>query len=178
MQDETDEGSAIDDIELYFDSENTDGFDRYVTDDVGHGRIEKRTLVISKDIDWLDPEGKWKNMTGIGVLNTRTETISTGKVETATQYLIFSDPGASAEQILRSKRAHWGIENSLHWVLDVAFNEDNCRVRVDNAAIVFNILRHLILRTCIQLTSTSLEAYEDEKYEPSSQRNQCGFHSL
>jgi predicted transposase YbfD/YdcC len=135
----------LEDIVLYFGTGNTDGFDRAETDEVGHGRIEKRTLAISKDIAWLDSEGRWKNLSGIGMLNTRTETISTGKIESATQYLIFSDPSASAEQILRSKRAHWGIGNSLHWVLDVAFNEDNCRVRVDNAAFVFNILRHLIL---------------------------------
>jgi len=79
------------------------------------------------------------------MFNSTTENLSTGKIESASQYLIFSLSEASAEQILAAKRAHWGIENSLHWRLDVAYNEDNCRARVDNAAIVFNVFRHMSL---------------------------------
>ncbi|NMC70540.1 MAG: ISAs1 family transposase, partial [Myxococcales bacterium] len=46
---------------------------------------------------------------------------------------------------LRNARAHWGIENGLHWVLDVAFREDDCRVRVDNAAQNFAVMRHIVV---------------------------------
>jgi len=58
--------------------------------------------------------------------------------------------GFAYEQILSAKRSHWGIENALHWTLDVAYNEDNCRARANNAAIVFNLMRHLSLNPLSQ----------------------------
>ena len=142
------------DILFYFDSEDTSGFDTAETSDNSHGRVEYRKIVISKDIGWLDPEGRWKNLSGIALYITRTENLSTGKIEQAVTPLIFSDANATAEQILYQKRAHWGVENSLHWRLDVAYDEDNCRVRAGNAAIVFNMLRHLSLNILMQETTS------------------------
>ena len=146
--------SLMNDIVLYFDSEDMSSFDTAETIDTGHGRIEYRKVIVSKDIEWLDPEDKWKNLSGIALYQTRTENLSTGKIEEATHYLIFSDENATAERILYQKRAHWGIENSLHWRLDVAYDEDNCRVRTGNAAIVFNMLRHLTLNLLMQETTS------------------------
>ena len=142
------------DIRDYFQSGNLDNCERASTEEKSHGRFERRELTICRDISWVDPEGKWKNLAGIGVLNTSTVNLSTGTSESATQYLIFSLSVASAEQILAAKRAHWGIENSLHWSLDVAFNEDSCRARIDNAAIVFNVCRHAALNLINQERSS------------------------
>jgi hypothetical protein len=54
----------------------------------------------------------------------------------------------------KDKRSHWGIENALHWTLDVAYNEEHCRARADNAAIVFNLMRHLSLNLLSQEKSS------------------------
>jgi predicted transposase YbfD/YdcC len=64
--------------------------------------------------------------------------------------------GLTAEQALHAVRSHWGIENSLHWVLDVAFREDDCRVRAGNAAANFSTTRHLALNLLKQRTETKV----------------------
>jgi len=142
------------DIALYFQTEEKTLVERTRTDEISHGRIESRELVISKDISWLDPENRWKNLSGIAMLTTTQQKVGSSDVQTAVHYLIFSNPNATAELILAAKRNHWGIENSLHWVLDVAYNEDNCRARSDNAAIVFNLMRHLSLNLLSQEKSS------------------------
>ena len=58
-------------------------------------------------------------------------------------YSIYSIAGMTAERYGRSKRAHWGIENSLHWVLDIGFREDESRIRAGNAAENMNVARHI-----------------------------------
>ncbi|MFP4191988.1 MAG: ISAs1 family transposase [Candidatus Hydrogenedentota bacterium] len=63
------------------------------------------------------------------------------------RYYITSVHNPNAEQMLAYVRAHWGIENSLHWVLDATFDEDQCRVRTQNAAQNFVTLRHMALNT-------------------------------
>jgi len=88
------------------------------------------------------------------MLTSTQQKIGSGETQSAVQYIIFSIPNASAEQILSAKRSHWGIENSLHWTLDVAYNEDNCRARADNAAITFNLMRHLSLNLLSQENSS------------------------
>jgi predicted transposase YbfD/YdcC len=138
------------DIVLYFQTEAETLTERAKTEEISHGRYESRELVISRDIQWLDPEGKWKGLSGIGMLITTQQKVGSEEAGGSVQYIIFSSPTATAEQILAAKRTHWGIENSLHWVLDVAYNEDNCRVRADNAAIVFNLMRHLSLNLLSQ----------------------------
>jgi predicted transposase YbfD/YdcC len=131
------------DIKLYFDTEDKP-LDTASTQEKAHGRIEKRECAISRDIDWLDPEGRWAKLAGIAKITSQTQNLSHGTTECSTQYLIFSGRDLTAAQILSSKRAHWGVE-SMHWSLDIAFREDECRARVKNAANVFNALRHFTL---------------------------------
>jgi len=138
------------DIALYFQTELKNLMETAKTTEKSHGRYETREMVISKDIAWLDPERKWKNLSGIGMLTSTQEKIGSDEAQTAVHYFIFSIPDATAEQILSAKRSHWGIENALHWTLDVAYNEDNCRARAGNAAIVFNLMRHLSLNLLSQ----------------------------
>jgi predicted transposase YbfD/YdcC len=110
-----------------------------------HGRIEIRKVVIERDIERIDPEKKWEGLSGVAMYATLREDLSTGQIEMNTQYLIYSNPKTTAEQLLKSKRAHWQVENNLHWQLDVTYDEDKSRVRVGNAAKIFNIFRHLSL---------------------------------
>ena len=141
-------------IELYFQTFNAHLPETAKTTEKSHGRLEERTCTICRDIDWLDPEKKWKNLAGIAMITSTRQKIGSDVLETDTQFVIFSNPNFTAEQVLAAKREHWSIENKLHWSLDVAYREDQCRVRLGNAAKVFNILRHLTINL-LRLESSS-----------------------
>jgi predicted transposase YbfD/YdcC len=143
------------DINLFFQTQGDELAENFTTIEKSHGRLEERTCVVCKDISWLDPENKWKNLAGIGMITSIRQKIGSGKLETDTQFVIFSNLNFTAEQVLAAKRSHWGIENSLHWLLDVAYREDQCRVRLGNAAKVFNILRHMTMNLIKLESSTS-----------------------
>ena len=106
----------------------------------GHGRYESRTCYITEDIGWLNGREKWSNLAGIGVIFCKIE--QNGKTSRQAHYFIYSRKGMTASQIMDAKRSHWSIENQLHWVLDVAFREDESRARADNSAENLNVLRH------------------------------------
>jgi len=107
--------------------------DHVETVEKGHGRIENRRCVVISDPRYLFYlEGlKWPGLKAIVKLETKREIGE--KSETHTRYYISSLPGDAAE-ILAAARGHWGIENSLHWILDIAFREDESRIRQGNAA--------------------------------------------
>lgn len=109
-----------------------------------HGRVEGRryaTLYDAATLAHLDPDREWAGLRAVGMVEA--ECRVEGVVTRETRYYLTSltDAGAFG----RAVRAHWGIENGLHWVLDVAFREDECRVRVGAAAQNFAVLRHLAL---------------------------------
>ncbi len=109
-----------------------------------HGRFETREYYIEKDISWMaDALKEWKGLNGIAACRTTVE--ENGCVTTGTSYAIFSDPDMTAEKYGQYKRGHWMIENSLHWCMDIAFNEDQSRIRKGYAAENVNILRHMCL---------------------------------
>lgn len=113
------------------------------TKEKSHGRIETRTCYTTGNIDWLTSKGDWKNLAGIGVIVSER---LIGEQRTMDQsFFIYSQKEATAEQLLHYKRSHWGIENTLHWTLDVTFREDESRVREGNGAENLNVLRHLAL---------------------------------
>jgi len=108
-----------------------------------HGREERRQVWCTSDTSGLSTREDWRELNCIAmVIATRT---LNDKVETQQRYYISSLLGDNAERIGKAARAHWGIENSVHWVLDVAFQEDSCRVRKDNAPQNLSILRHIAL---------------------------------
>jgi predicted transposase YbfD/YdcC len=117
----------------------------HTTTDKDHGRIEQRRCRAIDDpayLDYIDPSHAWANLRSvICIESTRRigETVSTE----ARHYL--SSLPADAARLARTIRSHWGVENRLHWVLDVTFHEDDSRVRVGHGPENFAILRHIAL---------------------------------
>lgn len=113
--------------------------------DKGHGRLEQRRCVAVGELDWLDTLGlrtRWPGLASVARIESERQVGE--KIETDTRYLISSLP-AQAERILHAARTHWGVENGLHWCLDVSFGEDASAIRLRNAAQNFSFLRRLAL---------------------------------
>ena len=116
----------------------------FTTYDKGHGRIEERTCFATHDSVYLGEfKDGWTNIQTVArIINKRTIKAS-GKTTTEYKYVI-SSLNVSAEKIMEYSRAHWSVENKLHWQLDVSFNEDNGRMK-NNAAENFSILSKMAL---------------------------------
>jgi predicted transposase YbfD/YdcC len=141
--------SLYEEVSLFFEEysgrEDIKASDTYhaVTTDNEHGRFEKRECFVCSDIEWLNNKVKWAGLSGIGMI---ISTVQKGENKSVQkQYFIYSCKNMTAKAIMQAKRAHWGIENSLHWVLDMTFREDESRVRKDNSAENFNIVRQIVL---------------------------------
>lgn len=138
------------DITLFFDLAEKDGFAKVGhtyqrTVDNNHGRMEIRecwAIDGADNLDFLRGAADWPALQTI--VRIRSERRLKQKTEVKTRYFITSLAN-DARQILAAKRAHWGIENSLHWVLDVAFREDDSRVRQGNADQNLAVLRQIAL---------------------------------
>jgi len=115
-----------------------------------HGRIEKRHCITINKLDWLYEIHAWKNIKSIvKIIST---VFKDGKETVEERYYISSLPG-NANFINRAVRKHWHIENKLHWVLDVIFKEDYCRIRTGNGAENFNTVRKIVVNTIKRDTS-------------------------
>lgn len=107
----------------------------------GHGRIEQREYYLVTDIDWLDQKSDWANLGGLGMVRSKIE--KNGIITEEKRYYLTSLTDVNL--FAKAVRAHWGIENSLHWRLDVVFNEDHIRMRKDHSAENMAIVRHIVL---------------------------------
>lgn len=105
-----------------------------------HGRIETRRAALVADVSWMDKPMRehWKKLAAVGMIESVQE--MKDKVSIERRYFIMSAGVKTAAQFARAARAHWGIE-SMHWVLDVTFREDDCRVRKGHAAQNFSAIR-------------------------------------
>ena len=112
------------------------------TVEADHGRIETRTAMVSTDIDWLQNDHQWPGLAAIGKAVRVRETPD--KTSTETAYYLLSKP-LSAEQFNEVVRQHWGVENRLHWRLDVVMNEDQDRTRLGNGPHNLAVLRHMAI---------------------------------
>ena len=129
------------DISLFF-QDPANHWDTVETIDGEHGRIETRRYVTTQDIDWLQGRHEWAGIQTICMVSRERE--MNGKTATENSYFI-SSLESHPPLIARSIRAHWGIENGLHWCLDVSFREDHCRVRKDHAPENLAVLRHMAI---------------------------------
>lgn len=117
------------------------------TVDKGHGRIEKRTYYLSSDLSGLANAKDWSGLAGIGMVCSR---VTTGEAESSEiRYAITSLK--CVDTFAHAMRKHWGIENGLHYCLDVSFNEDHSRIRRDHAPDNLAVVRHFALSALKQL---------------------------
>ena len=112
--------------------------------DCGHGRVERRRCTVLGDLTLLDKPGDWKGLRSLVRIEAERFHKATGKTEHETRYYI-SSLASDAARLNSLIRQHWGIENKLHWVLDVAFAEDLSRKRAGNAAQNFSLLNRIAL---------------------------------
>jgi predicted transposase YbfD/YdcC len=132
------------DVTLYFEKLSKNEREKEktaITKEKGHGRIEMREYYLETEIDWLSQKPEWAGLKGIGMVKSRVCEKNVWREES--RYFITSLN--DVETFATAVRAHWGIENSLHWCLDVVFNEDSNRTRKDNSAENFSIIRRIAL---------------------------------
>ena len=117
-------------------------FKQYEEVDKGHGRIEIRKYTALDEIMWMDAAYIWEGLRSITMVESTR--IINDKTTSETRYYI-SSLSADINHLAKAIRSHWGIENNLHWVLDVTFNEDQLRIRKGNAPQNIAIVKHVAL---------------------------------
>jgi len=144
------QGHLFEDIHCLFEVDVAHGIEKaqhsYAqTVNKGHGRLEIRECWVTEKEEYLALVRKHQNWKGLRSLVRIVSQRNIGeKAETQTRYFISSLP-ANAKAILKAKRSHWKIENQVHWILDIAFREDESRVRKDHSAENLAVLRHVAL---------------------------------
>jgi|SRR5271157_1783806 len=150
------QGNLYQEVVDLFDKIKTQQFEYYIYQqdteiDKGHGRIETRHCVTINNLDWLYEIQYWKGIKSIAKI---TSTVFKNEQETTEVRYYISSLDGNANLINRAVRKHWHIENKLHWVLDVLFKEDYCRVRTGNGAENLSILRKIALNKLKSENST------------------------
>lgn len=160
------QAGLYDDVKLFMDEyckdkeAKNDGIYAYSLENE-HSRLEKRECFICEDIGWLPGREKWTDLNGIGMIIAKVE--ENGKKTEQRHYFIYSCKNMTAQQIMRAKRAHWSVENSLHWVLDIAFREDESRARKGDSAENFNILRQIAMNV-LKLDTSFKESIPNKQF--------------
>lgn len=159
--------TIYDDVRFYFESAEKEpefyALDKIKTCDKGHGRIEKRQYFLETKVDWLEDREAWSGLNAIGMV--KSTRIVNGAKSIENRYFITSLTDVT--QFAEAVRTHWGIENSLHWCLDVNFDEDRCRVRKDNSGENLAVIRHIALNL--------YKSYQVVKLSMKAKRFRCSF---
>jgi predicted transposase YbfD/YdcC len=139
------QGSLREDVELFVAEQKARDFkdttiSRAETIDADNGRIETRTTTIIHDVDWIQERHGWPGLNAVAIVESTRE--FSDKVERETRYYITSLV-MLAHLLGPVIRAHWAIENSLHWVMDMVFRDDECRVRTNHAPANFTTVKHM-----------------------------------
>jgi predicted transposase YbfD/YdcC len=141
------QGTLREDVELFAAEQKANGFkdtkiSRHETVDGDHGRIETRTYTAIHDVAWLQERHDWPGLRGVVMVESTREVAD--KIERETRFYITSLAWL-AIQLGPVVRSHWAVENSLHWVMDMIFRDDECRIRTEHAPANFTTLRHIAL---------------------------------
>ena len=145
------QGTLREDVELFATEQKAGGFkdttvSRHETVDGDHGRIETRTYTVIHDVAWLQERHDWPGLKGVVIVESTREipgsSPGTDKIEREIRFYITSLVWL-AHQMGPVIRGHWAIENSLHWVMDMIFRDDECRIRTAHAPANFTTLKHM-----------------------------------
>jgi len=139
------QGSLRQDVELFVTEQKAKDFadttiSRAETIDADNGRIETRTTTVVHDVDWLRKRHDWPGLNAIAMVESTRETA--GVIEKDTRFYITSLV-TLAHLLGPVIRSHWAIENSLHWVMDMVFRDDESRVRTNHAPANFTTIKHM-----------------------------------
>jgi predicted transposase YbfD/YdcC len=113
------------------------------TTDGGHGRVEERQIWVTSEVGWFAERDKWKDLRSL--IRVRAKRTVGDQTTEEDHYYISSLPANDPAALLAYIRGHWGIENNVHWSLDINFREDDCRIRQGHAAENFSRLNRLAL---------------------------------
>jgi len=143
------QGSLSEKVELFLNAPSTKNTCLTSTGyDKGHGRLETRICCVSNEVEWLRKEYKnWQTIQSVIRIDSTREVTEKGvkKITQESRYHISSLKNLTPQVALCAIRDHWGVENTLHWILDMSFNEDYSRIRKGNAPQVMAMLRHMAL---------------------------------
>lgn len=142
------QGALADEVENYFNQADAIDFEGVECDAVGskeiaHGRVEMREIYVTEDIDWLPQKKTWRNLNSIVMV--KSERLIVGQPASFEKRYYISTLPANALKMANNIRAHWGIENQAHWILDVAFREDEQKANAGNIAENMSLIRRLAL---------------------------------
>ncbi|MGB6175068.1 MAG: ISAs1 family transposase [Methylocella sp.] len=141
------QGTLREDVELFANEQKVKNFSdttvsHHRTVDGDHGRIETRDITVIHDIDWLQERHQWPSLRSIVMVESTREIGD--KIEREMRFYITS-LALLASLIGPFIRDHWTVENSLHWILDMVFRDDECRVRTDHAPANLTTIKHMAL---------------------------------
>jgi len=139
------QGSLRDDVEVFATEQKASGFadttiSQATTIDGDHDRIETRTTTVIHDVEWLQKRHDWPGLKAVVMVESSREIGD--KTEQETRFYLTSLV-MLASLLGPVVRSHWAVENSLHWVMDMVFRDDECRVRTDHAPANFTTIKHM-----------------------------------
>ena len=139
------QGTLREDVELFANEQKAKGFsDATVsvdeTVDGDHGRVETRRATVVHGVAWLQERHDWPGLKGVVIIDSTREIGA--RTERETRYYLTSSAWP-AERLGPMVRDHWAVENSLHWVMDMTFRDDECRIRTEHAPENFVTLKHM-----------------------------------
>ncbi len=152
------QGKLLEEVTKILDEDNenefeTSTFDYFKTEEVNHGRTEVRRYYTTDAIDNLSNKKEWKGLNIVGVVESERQIKEEKSIDY--RYYIGSIEN-DAKRFAEAVRGHWGVENSVHWILDIAFREDESRIRQGNAPENLAVIRHIALNLLKQEKSAKM----------------------
>jgi predicted transposase YbfD/YdcC len=163
------QGNLCDEVGSFFEKVKHPDFKQYIhqTDtqtEKGHGRIEIRECTTITNLDWLLEPAGWNALKSIVRVKA---TVTKGEKQTVEERFYITSLDGDAKLLNYAIRTHWHIENKLHWVLDVTFREDYCRLRTGHGAENMNIIRKIALN--------KMKADQSDKCSMKGKRKKCAW---
>ena len=169
------QGSLYEDVTLWFEEREHGNSVTLQTVDGDKGRIETRSYTQCEDMDWLrERHPDWAGLTTIGRVKSTREI--DGKTTVQARYFI-SSLALEVKRFAHAVRSHWGIENRLHWVLDMTFRDDDSRVRKDQAPKNFAVIKHMAMNLLNKAMAMNLLNKAKDKKSLRVMRKKAGWNN-